>query len=88
VPKYLYECEKCKHQFDILHSIKERLVDCDECGTKETLKRIPFVPMLNKRTEPRPSASKPGAIVNQYIEETKEEVRLEKERLKKESKKQ
>jgi len=88
VPKYLYECEKCKHQFDVLHSIKERLLDCDKCETKDVLKRLPFIPMLNRKAESENTPQKPGTIVNQYIEETKEEVRREKERLKKESKKQ
>jgi len=38
MPNYRYQCVSCKHAFNTMHSIKDRLTDCPECGGE--LKRV------------------------------------------------
>ena len=76
MPKYMYQCENCEISFQIVHSIKEKLTDCEECNTEGTLKRIPSMPFVFSKTKGV------GKLVDKHIEETKKEVEAEKKRLK------
>jgi putative FmdB family regulatory protein len=41
VPIYEYECKKCEHSFDLIHSYKdEEAKPCEVCGSRETFKVI------------------------------------------------
>ena len=77
MPRYAYHCKKCKISFTIVHSIKEKLTDCKKCTTKESLKRIPYMPVVIQKNK------KAGKLVDKHIEETKKEVEEEKNKLKK-----
>ena len=77
MPRYAYHCEKCKTSFTIVHSIKGKLTDCKKCTTKESLKRIPYMPAVIQKNK------KAGKLVDKHIEETKKEVEEEKKKLKK-----
>ena len=77
MPRYAYHCEKCKISFTIVHSIKEKLTDCEKCTKKGTLKRVPYIPVVLQKDK------KVGQLVNKHIEETKKEVEEEKKRLRK-----
>ncbi len=77
MPRYAYYCEKCKISFTIAHSIKEKLTDCKECTTKDSLSRVPYIPVVVRRER------RAGQLVDKHIEETKKEVEEEKKRLKK-----
>ncbi len=58
-------------------------MDCDFCATKESLVRVPSMPIvLNKPTGE--GKKKVGTVVKSHIEEAKEELRKEKETMKKE----
>tara|TARA_R110002020_G_scaffold285851_1_gene501383 strand:+ start:80 stop:343 length:264 start_codon:yes stop_codon:yes gene_type:complete len=80
MPRYVYRCEKCENVFQIAHSIKEKLTDCEECKTKETLKRIPSMPLILTNKEEK-QKEKVGTLVKQHIEDTKEELKQEKKTL-------
>jgi len=77
MPKYAYQCENCEVCFEIVHSIKEKLTDCEECDTEGVLKRVPYVSRLLKKGD------SPGKLVVQHIEETRKEITEEKEKLRK-----
>ena len=82
MPRYRYQCEKCGEFLEISHSVKEKLTDCEKCGQKNCLKRLLFKIRYvsdNKKTEPKP----PGSMVKKFIEETKEELKQEKQSLEK-----
>ena len=82
MPQYVYRCEECEHVFQAWHSIKGRLVDCDFCGAKESLVRIPSMPIvLNKNIGE--SKKEVGSVVKSHIEEAKKELKKEKENMKK-----
>jgi putative FmdB family regulatory protein len=78
MPRYFYRCDNCKHQFETVHSIKENLDHCEECDTKDALKRVPFPIRINKK-----GTQKAGNIVKDFIKETTEEIKEEKKNLKK-----
>ena len=80
MPRYVYRCEKCENVFQTVHSIKEKLTDCEECKTKETLKRIPSMPLILTNKEEK-QKEKVGTLVKKHIEDTKEELKQEKENL-------
>ena len=77
MPKYAYQCRECDNHFEIVHSIKEKLADCEHCGMEGTLKRIPFVPHIFQKH------NQPGKLVVQHIEDVKQELKQEKEELSK-----
>jgi predicted nucleic acid-binding Zn ribbon protein len=80
MPRYTYSCGTCGDVFSISHLITEKLTICIECHTNNTLTRVPSV---LKRIGNKASASeKPGAIVKEFIEQTRQEVKDQKEHYK------
>ena len=66
--------------FQKVHSIKEKLTDCEECDTENILKRIPSMPLVlvkKQEVENRPV----GSLVKEYIENAKDDLRDEKKEL-------
>ena len=80
MPRYVYSCEGCGIIFQTVHSIKERLTDCEECDTKNVLKRIPTMPLVFSK-DTNGQNQEVGILVKEYIEETKEELQQEKKEL-------
>lgn len=78
MPKYTYKCKQCKDIFESQHSMSERLTDCDKCDTLNSLVKIPVSIAVQYRD------NKTGKIVNDYIEEAKDLLREEKEKISKE----
>ena len=80
MPRYVYRCEKCENTFQTNHSIKEKLTDCEQCKSKETLKRIPSMPLIFTKKGAQ-KKEKVGNLVKKHIEETMEDLKQEKETL-------
>tara|TARA_R100000008_G_scaffold69344_1_gene46693 strand:- start:96 stop:362 length:267 start_codon:yes stop_codon:yes gene_type:complete len=85
MPKYNYRCNRCDHTFEIIHSIKEKKSDCKECGHADSLERIPFIPLTVNKKSSNDKGEKPGKLTKQFIKEAAEELKEEKEKLKKET---
>ena len=67
--KYNYRCKNCEDVFEAVHSMSERLTNCEKCDTLDSLTKIPSsiaIQYRNKET---------GKVVDDYIKEAKEEVR-------------
>ena len=77
MPRYTYRCDKCEKTFQVVHSIKEKLTDCEECEPKGTLSRIPSMPYVFSKEK------KAGKLVEQHIEEVKKDIAEEKVELRK-----
>lgn len=76
MPRYVYKCDNCNIEVEHYHGIAEKMELCEKCNEK-TLYKVPsFSGMLKKHSSP-----KVGAIVENYIEETREEIRKQKEDL-------
>lgn len=78
MPRYTYSCTKCNSKFEYFHSISEKKTQCEACK-EETLLKIP----LFSGTIKSESSKKVGSIVEEYIQQTKEEIRHEKEQVRK-----
>jgi len=78
MPKYLYKCESCEEMFMVRHLMREVIDVCEKCGEKDCLKKLPLFPVNLKKLK---KEKKVGEVVKTHIEETKEEVKKEKEKL-------
>ena len=83
MPTYVYKCVSCSQTISIFHPFSETVTDCELCGAVNSLERDYSTPFssgkVNKQNH-RPV----GDITNDFIEQTRKEVRQEKEILKRE----
>ena len=78
MPKYLYKCNSCEEAFLVRHLMCESIEVCEKCGERDCLKKLPLFPVnLQKKTKRK----KVGEVVKSHIEETKEELKREKEKM-------
>jgi len=79
MPRYLYRCNECNEEFQELHTIKEKLTNCKFCNSQNSLIRVPSTFMTTHKNKiPK---QKPGSSVKEFIEESKEDLRRQKEEL-------
>ena len=83
MPEYTYKCRACETVYEKRHSIKERLTDCEKCNVSDSLERIPSTPLVLKNNKRGGIIEKPGKVVEKYISDVKEEIKVEKENLSK-----
>ncbi len=78
MPTYTYQCNKCAFQFEEFHSMTESVEVCPECPSpvSRVLSKDFFISKSNVGVK-----NKPGALVKEYIEQVKDEVRKEKTNL-------
>ena len=79
MPKYVYECKECGIIKEIVHSMQEKLKDCAECDTIDTLRRIPSFNLMIGAS----GQAATGDKVKEFIEDAKEEIKRERRELKK-----
>ena len=82
MPKYAYHCKTCGDDFYAFHLMSEKLEKKEGCKNKKdcSLSKVPSFPInLNKIDR----VEKVGDLVKQHIEEAKEDIKREKEKLKK-----
>ena len=83
MPRYLYECNSCKERLTAYHLMSEKLDVCEKCSHQGLLKRLPLFPVrINKNKKEK----KVGEVVKSHIEETREDIKKEKQDLQKEYK--
>ena len=80
MPRYVYKCQSCEIEFEVSHSFGETVDICagKDCNSIE-VKRVPQFINLAKKQEVEAQV---GSIVNQHIEEAKEEVKTYKQEMK------
>jgi len=74
MPNYVYECSECGEVVEVFHSMSTELTDCELCLSKNTLNKIPEVPIYVK-------SKTSGNVVKQHIEDAKQQVREDKEKM-------
>ena len=76
MPTYAYLCSECGHQFDVFHSYKDRLTDCEKCDTIGTLAKMLNKPiqLVSSATRNKDSKEKVGTKVNEAIEDNKQSL--------------
>jgi len=65
MPKYVYNCNTCENNFEIVHGMTEKQHDCKLCGNLDGLTRIPQMPSIQKPKES-------GHLVDEFIEKNKQ----------------
>tara|TARA_R100000664_G_scaffold33559_1_gene51008 strand:- start:1637 stop:1897 length:261 start_codon:yes stop_codon:yes gene_type:complete len=78
MPTYAYECKSCQIVFEEFHSMSETVNTCKRCGS--SVKRI-ISKSLNVKKNNNFKREKVGSVVKQYIENVKEELKVEKKRV-------
>ena len=76
----MYLCEECGKELKTRHSIKEKYTNCQEiedCELKGDLRRLPS--NFSAQYKKQEKKQKVGSLVNDFIEETREELKGEKE---------
>ena len=76
MPRYVYKCRMCEESFMTVHGITEDQDHCEVCSESGCVHRIPQMPTVKIVKE------KAGQIVREYIEDTKKEMKREKDSLK------
>tara|TARA_B100000287_G_scaffold403681_1_gene425711 strand:+ start:140 stop:415 length:276 start_codon:yes stop_codon:yes gene_type:complete len=79
VPKYNYKCSACGHLFTERHAMSEAAQECPVCFGEELLKLPSSFKIIGEVSE---QDSKTGSVVQKSIKEIRDEVRMEKEKLK------
>ena len=79
MPRYSYKCINCDTRITSYHGMSEdeRIVDCEFCDTKNCMIRLPsnfFLDAIEKE-------KKVGSVVNKSIEEFREDLKQEKQKL-------
>lgn len=77
MPRYNYRCDHCGIQEILWHSITEKEEDCQHCNTTGSLEK-----MISSFTTVDHHPTKTGIIVKRTIRELKEEIEMEKSKLK------
>lgn len=76
MPIYCYKCKDCEESFEVRHSMSFEEQNCITCGSKN----IFVIPSLPDKIT-KSNNKKIGAIVDEYIEETKNEIKKDKKSL-------
>jgi len=77
MPIYTYKCDNCEEEFRVSHSMTETQEICEVCENINTLTRVPSI-FSNVKIERK---HKVGNIVKDFIEESKEDLKEQKQDL-------
>ena len=80
MPRYKYRCSSCEVEKTIWHEISEKISDCEDCESCNTMEKQ----ITNFSTEISQGKTPAGTVVKKAIEEMRQEVKMEKNRLQKE----
>ena len=67
----------CKEELETIHEMSLRLTDCEKCGQTNSLMKMLYKIHIKK------TDNNVGTVVKEYIENEKEELKNEKDRLSK-----
>jgi predicted nucleic acid-binding Zn ribbon protein len=85
MPKYVYKCPQCEGIYEVIHSFSESLQYCVEinnnskCDKTTIVERIPQ--QINYSAKKVVNKTTPGQIVDDFIKETKKEVKAYKKEM-------
>lgn len=78
MPKYCYKCNDCNVSFEVRHSMSFTDQKCIECKSDNIFK-VPQILDLKKTT----NKSRVGKVVDEYIQNAKQDLKREKSDLSK-----
>jgi putative FmdB family regulatory protein len=77
MPVYCYKCNKCNLEFEVRHSMSFEEQACTSCSSDDVFK----IPSLGETKTSISVSTKPGKIVDEYIRDTAQEIKKEKQKL-------
>ena len=80
MPRYTYRCEACAATYNLIHSMSDRAVVCKECG-ESSLIRMPSSFVSKTVASATDETFSDGHLVNEFIENTKKEIKSEKKNM-------
>ena len=78
MPIYVYECQDCFGEWKESHGMHEEIEHCSWCGGQNIYRKPSMFSNLSKKT---PSKKKVGDLTNEFIENSMEDLRRQKEEL-------
>ena len=78
MPKYFYVCRLCETKHIFYHTMDETAEKCPNCDTDVSLEKVPSFFSSEKQEETK---EKTGELVKKSIDESKEELEKQKNRL-------
>jgi putative FmdB family regulatory protein len=79
MPTYVYKCNACEEVFEYFHSFRVKRTTCESCG-QESLQKMLNTPINITKTLKKKTTT-PGEVIKDTIEQTKEEIKKDKEKL-------
>tara|TARA_Y100000310_G_scaffold304520_1_gene343777 strand:+ start:171 stop:434 length:264 start_codon:yes stop_codon:yes gene_type:complete len=84
MPRYVYECAECDFLFESVHSMTEKLTDCEQCEVKNSLKRLPSSFRLVNKPHSINNTTPAGDVIRDHIKEAKKDIEEAKKEMTKE----
>jgi putative FmdB family regulatory protein len=82
MPTYEYKCNDCQESFELFHLMSESIDKCELCGSSRIQKVIGNFSLIKEL--PHAKNKKPGSVVKKYLKDLKDDLKVQKEHLKKE----
>tara|TARA_B100000085_G_scaffold278277_1_gene299848 strand:- start:638 stop:898 length:261 start_codon:yes stop_codon:yes gene_type:complete len=82
MPVYAYKCHTCRHVFEVRHGMFFESQRCIKCHSDD-IQKIPTEIFIENTDSCDTSSKRPGKLIDEFIEESRKEVKKEKEKLKK-----
>ena len=82
MPLYCYKCHDCKRSFEVRHGMFFENQRCIHCHSDDIFK-VPDLQYTNIKNA-KNIKTRPGKIVDKYIEDAKKEIKKEKKKFKSE----
>ena len=87
MPRYTYRCLKCELEYDVQHLVGETPENCSAISDCEIGAEVEKILNMMARPEKREQQTTVGTTVRKFIEDARTEVKAEKVRLRKKSRK-
>ena len=78
MPKYVYHCNICDDNFEIVHGMTEKQIHCELCKNSDCLVRIPQMPHIKTFDSNTSEKVVVGSLVNEAIKENAEILKEQK----------
>ena len=87
MPVYDYFCNVCQKTFEVRHSYKDKVTNCRMCKAYDSVSKVLNNPISVRKTKDNLKKNiVPGTEVKEHRRNAKEELRIEKQKLKKRTK--
>ncbi|HCT55445.1 MAG TPA: hypothetical protein DF712_23615 [Balneola sp.] len=82
MPKYAYICNSCDKIFEVIHSYKSKITDCDLCNQTDCVSKFLGAP-INLKNKEISKRKQIGEVVEKTIEDVKIEIEEHRKNLRK-----